>query len=142
MPIKYYLSILLLFFSTIFYLESLKIISIPFKLNLSSPWGGTWNTSVGALLRSSTIVFLYDIARSPLGLLLPIGLITFATYRLLKSPSKPIIESIIIVGLAIIILIMKFNLIGARYIGQAFWPIMILFAVLMLISIRNNQSNS
>lgn len=142
MSIKLFLSSIFLFLSTAFYLESLKIISIPFKLNLPSPWGGTWSTSVGALLRSSTIVFLYDIVRSPLGLLLPIGLITFSTYRLLKSPSKPIIESIIIMGLAIILLIMKYNLIGVRYIGQAFWPLIIIFAILILISIRNNQSNS
>lgn len=140
MSIKYYISILFVFLSTVFYLESLKVISLPFKFTYQTAWG-PYTSIISNTIRSTTILFLYDIAISPLGLLLPIGLIAFAIYILVMSESKPVIEAIIIVGLAIIILIVKFNLIGARYIGQAFWPIIILFSILMFISARNNRYN-
>jgi hypothetical protein len=142
MSIKYYLSILFVFLSTAFFLESVKIISLPFRLSLPSPWGtGTWNTGIGALLRSSTVIFLYDIVNSPVGLLLPAGLIAFAIYRLVKSEPKPIIESIILIGIAIILFILKFNLITPRQIGLAFWPIILVVSILMFISARNNRYN-
>ena len=138
MSIKSFFSSILLVLSTVLFLESLKIISLPFKFTSQTAWG-PYTSSISNTIRSTTILFLYDIARSPLGLLLPIGLIAFAIYRLVVSESKPVIEAIIIVGLATIILIMKFNLIGFRYIGQAFWPILILFSILILISSRNNN---
>jgi hypothetical protein len=138
MSIKSFFSSILLVLSTVLFLESLKIISLPFKFTYQTAWG-PYTSSISNTIRSTTILFLYDIARSPLGLLLPIGLIAFAIYRLVVSESKPVIEAIIIVGLASIILIMKFNLIGFRYIGQAFWPILILFSILILISSRNNN---
>ena len=138
MSIKSFFSSILLVLSTVLFLESLKIIALPFKFTYQSFWG-PYTSSISSTVRSTSTVLLYDLVNNPLLLLLSVGLIAFAIYRLSKSELNTIIETFILVSFAIILLAMRFRLINLRLLGQAFWPIIILFSVLMLISSRNNH---
>jgi hypothetical protein len=138
MSIKSFFSSISLVLSTVLFLESLKVISLPFNFTYQSFWG-PYTSSISSMIRSTSITLLYDLINNPLILLLSIGLIAFAIYRLSKSELNTIIETFILVSFAIILLAMRFRLINLRLLGQAFWPIIILFSVLMLISSRNNN---
>ena len=138
MSIKSFFSSILLVLSTVLFLESLKVISLPFKFTYQSFWG-PYTSSISSIIRSTSTVLLYDLVNNPLLLLLSVGLIAFAIYRLSKSKLNTIIETIILVSCAIILLAMRFRIINLRLLGQSFWPIIILFSVLMLISSRNNN---
>jgi hypothetical protein len=122
----------------VLFLESLKIIALPFNFTYQSFWG-PYTSSISSMIRSTSITLLYDLVNNPLLLLLSVGLIAFAIYRLSKSELNTIIETFILVSFAIILLAMRFGLIRPSFLGQAFWPIIILFSVLMLISSRNNN---
>jgi hypothetical protein len=138
MSIRSFFSSILLVLSTVLFLESLKVISLPFKFTYQSFWG-PYTSSISSIIRSTSTVLLYDLVNNPLLLLLSVGLIAFAIYRLSKSKLNTIIETIILVSCAIILLAMRFRIINLRLLGQSFWPIIILFSVLMLISSRNNN---
>jgi hypothetical protein len=138
MSIKSFFSSILLVLSTVLFLESLKIIALPFKFTYQSFWG-PYTSSISSTVRSTSTVLLYDLVNNPLLLLLSVGLIAFAIYRLSKSELNTIIEIFILVSCAIILLAMRFRIINLRLLGQSFWPIIILFSVLMLISSRNNH---
>jgi|GEM_PF-5333022 hypothetical protein len=138
MSIKSFFSSILLVLSTVLFLESLKIIALPFNFTYQSFWG-PYTSSISSMIRSTSIVLLYDLVNNPLILLLSIGLIAFAIYRLSKSELNTTVETVILVSFAIILLSMRFRLILPTLLGQAFWPIIILFSVLMLISSRNNN---
>jgi len=138
MSIKSFFSSILLVLSTVLFLESLKIISLPFKFTYRTAWG-PYVSSASNIIRSTSIVLLYDLINNTLLLLLSIGLIAFAIYRLSKSESNTTVEIFILASFPIMLLVMKSNIIHPILIGQAFWPVIILFSILMLISsIKNN----
>ncbi len=86
------------------------------------------------------MIGLYSLVYVPTLLLLSMVLIAFAIYRLLKSKLNTTIEIFILVSFAIILLAMSFSLGFANLLlAKAFWPIIILFSILMLISSRNNN---
>ena len=138
MSIKSLFSSILLVLSTVLFLESLKIISLPFKFTYQTAWG-PYTSNISNTIRSTSMLLLYDLINNPLLLLLSIGLIAFAIYKLSKSESNTTVETIILVSFAIILLVMKSTIIHPILIGQAFWPVIILFSLLMLISSRNNN---
>ncbi len=138
MSIKSFFSSILLVLSTVLFLESLKVIALPFKFTYQTAWG-PYTSSISSIIRSTSTVLLYDLVNNPLLLLLSIGLIAFAIYRLSKSELNTTVETVILVSFAIILLSMRFRLILPTLLGQAFWPIIILFSVLMIISSRNNN---
>lgn len=97
----------------------------------------------GSILVGVGIVWLLDsfgvIDAPSFGQWLPIILIAVGVWRFLSSQFKAMVESVIWIGSGVTIGLLQLDIITIRQIFRAFWPVIVIFIGLWILSSGNKK---